>query len=325
MLLNLKLQFAHEVYVLSPSETSADGHSTKVHLLDALRTSNNLKIFLIFTIVIALVLALALFLKSRPLLKNLGRFINKATIFVPDFIRVVFGLSLIFSASHQVVFGPELPAQAFSLHQIIVPFLYISGISLILGLGTRLFGILTALFWLFALFDKGWYLITYVHYFGESIALILLSRQKFSLDRFMWKTKKTVSASYQRWAMPTARILFGFSILYAAINVKFVTAALSLDVVNHYELTRYFHFDPLFIVLGAGLVESLVAVLYLLGLLQRLNSIVLVTFLTLSIWFFKESVWPHYLLLGLAIGIFMHKPDILAADRYLFRKSTDSK
>ncbi len=317
MLLNLHLLFAHEVYVLSPNQTLADEHQQKVNIWQALHSAHNLNFFLLFTAGILFVIAFGLFLKLLPVFKKIGSFIDKATAFAPDFIRVVFGLSLIFSASHRAVFGPELPAVGFTLHQFIGPFMYISGVSLILGLRTRLFGFLTAFFWLFSLFDKGWYMLTYINYFGESMALILLSKQKFSLDRLIWKTKKVASATYEKWAMPAARILFGFSILYAAVNVKFVTTALSLDVVNHYGLTRYFHFDPLFIVLGAGLIESLIAVLYLLGLLQRLNSVIFVAFLTLSIWFFKEDVWPHYLLLGLAIGIFVHKPDILALDRYI--------
>ena len=316
----LKLWLAHEVYVLSPGEISADEHSNKINIWSVLHASHNLRVFIVYSLLILLVIVAALFLKSRAPIKKFGKLVDKCTVFAPDFIRVVFGLSLIFSASHRAVFGPELPATDFTLHRFIGPFMFISGVALILGLRTRLFGLLTALFWLFTLFDKGWYLLTYINYFGESVALILLSRQKFSLDRLIGKSKKPSSASYEKWAMPAARLLFGFSILYAAINVKFVTTALSIDVVNRYGLTRYLHFDPLFIVLGAGLIESLIAVLYLLGFLQRLNSLVFVAFLTLSIWFFKEDVWPHYLLLGLAIGIFMHKPDILALDKYLFRK-----
>lgn len=316
----LKTWFAHEVYVLTPDKILTGEHSQKVRVLDALSGSNNLKTFVACGFAISLFLLLVIFLKTRKVFKKIGQFIDRATIFAPDLIRVVFGLSLIFSASHRAVFGPELPIAVFPLHEFLEPFLYISGAALVLGLATRLFGILTSLFWLLALFDKGWYMLTYVNYFGESIALILLSRQQFSLDRLIRKTKKQTRVTYQKWAMPAVRLLFGFSILYAAINVKFMATSLSLDVVNRYGLTNYFHFDPLFIVLGAGLIESLVAVLYLFGFLRRLNSVVFVVFLTLSIWFFKESAWPHYMLLGLAVGIFLHKPDALALDRYFPRK-----
>ncbi len=95
--------------------------------------------------------------------------------------------------------------------------------------------------------------------------------------------------------------------------------ALSLDVVNRYHLTHYFPFDPLFVVLGAALIEVTVALLYMAGLLQRFTTVIFLVFMSLSLIFFKESVWPHYLLIALGIGIFLHQPDKWALDRYLFR------
>ena len=35
--------------------------------------------------------------------------------------------------------------------------------------------------------------------------------------------------------------------------------------------------------------------------------------------FFKEDVWPHYLLIALAVGIFLHKPDQLTMDKKLIK------
>lgn len=275
---------------------------------------------MIYAIIIASSIAVAIYLKSRPVFKRIGRFLDKATLFAPDIIRVSLGLSLIFAAYFHSVFGPELPASSFFAHQLVEPFLYMSGVLVTIGLGTRIVGFFIAAFWLGALIDRGWYMLTYLNYFGEALALILIRRQTFSLDALLFKPV-TLTARYEKWAMPLARILFGLSLFYAAINVKFVSAALSLDVVNRYELTRYFHFDPLFVVLGAGLVECLMALLFILGLLQRLNSLIFIAFITLSISFFKEAVWPHYLLLGLAVGIFLHKPDHLALDGILFGKN----
>ncbi len=316
----LKFWFAHEVYVLSSQQISADQHGAKVHPWDALANSHGLRTFTAYGTTIIVSLILAFYLKSRPLFKGLGQAIDKATYFAPDVIRVSLGLSLVFAAHFHAVFGPELPASSFFAHLMITPFLYISGIALVLGLGSRLFGLLVALFWLLTFVDRGWYMLTYLNYLGEALALVLIPRQNISLDAVIFRSKKK-AAAYEKWAMPLARTAFGLALLYAAVNVKFVTAAMSLDVVNRYDLTRYFHFDPLFVVLGAGLVECLMAALYILGLLQRINSIVFMTFIAFSLLFFKEAVWPHYLLLGLAAGIFLHRPDHLALDGRLFNKS----
>jgi len=315
------LRFAHEVYVLDRHEIAGATRETSIHILDTLKLPGNLGLFLIYAGSIGLMLMLVLFLKSLSNFQKAGKFIDKSTRFVPDFIRIVFGASLIFSATYNSMFGPELPLSIFPAPNFLKGLMFILGGALILGIATRALGALAAGLWLFTLVDQGWYMLTYINYFGEALALVLLPRQVFSLDRVWSKwhqTKPSTFLASEDWAMPVARLLLGFSVLYAAVNVKFVTSALSLDVVNSYDLTRYFHFDPLFIVLGAGFVEALIAVLYLLGLAQRFNSIIFIAFMTISIVFFKETVWPHYLLIGLAIGIFLHRPDKLALDRYLF-------
>jgi hypothetical protein len=65
--------------------------------------------------------------------------------------------------------------------------------------------------------------------------------------------------------------------------------------------------------------------LYMAGLLQRFTTVIFLLFMSLSLMFFKESVWPHYLLIALGIGIFLHKPDMWAADGHLFNPEHKSK
>lgn len=316
-------RFAHEVYVLTPKQINQDQSQKSTNVLQALANSHNLRLFIFWSLFTLAILGLVLFLKSTKPFQKLGRFIDKATPIAPDIIRIAFGVSLIISAANNAVFGPELPLESFGLSGLLKIALVVAGIGLTLGLLTRYFAWLAILIFIYVFVSQGWYSLTYVNYLGEAIAVILLPRQNISLDALITKLrhKKIPKFRYERYSMPVARILFGFSILYAAINVKFVTSSLSLDVVNRYHLTNYFPFDPLFIVLGAGLIECLIAILFMLGLLQRFNTIFFLTFLTLSIMFFKESVWPHYLLIALAVGIFLHKPDMWALDRYLFKKS----
>lgn len=312
-MLSLPRYFAHEVYVLSPGEISHDEHEHSANVWQALSSSHDRNIFIGYCTAAVILICLLTYLKHRPLFRRIGKLIDKGTVFAPDFIRIVFGLSLIFAARHHSIFGPELPIASFSLHALIAPFMFILGVLCVLGIATRWLGIIACLFWLFTLADKGWYMLTYANYLGEALALVFLPRQNFSLDKHFFKPKASL-LKYEKWSMPAARILFGFSLLYTAINVKFVTSDLSLDVVHRYDLTRYFHYDPMLIVLGAGMVEIMIAALYMLGFLQRLNSLLFIGFLVLSISFFKETVWPHYLLLALATGIFVHKPDDLSLD-----------
>lgn len=313
--------FGHEVYVLDSKAITADQHDHTVNMWSALSSGHNKVTFLTFALLIGVIFGIALFMKSREFFKKLGRQIDKATIFAPDIIRIAFGASLLFSASHSALYGPELPLHSIAGGKIIQGLLWVSGTALILGIWSRVWSALMAAVWVYVFAIKGNYLLTYCNYLGEAIAVFLLPLQRMSIDYMITgrqKAKKIMA--YADYSMPIARILFGVSLLYTAVSVKFMDTALSLDVVNQYDLTKYFPFDPLFVVLGAGLIEVTISLLYIFGVLQRFTTIIFLIFMSLSLFFFKESVWPHYLLIGLGIGIFLHKPDKWSADRYLYTK-----
>ena len=315
-------RFAHEVYVLTPEQINHDLGLHSPNVWRSLNNSHNLRLFILFSLLMLGILGIALFLKATKPAQRLGRFLNRATIIAPDLIRVAFGVSLLISASNNTVFGPELPISNFPLPYLLRASLIVIGAALIIGMFTRLFAWLAVVMFFYVLAANGWYMFTYLNYLGEALAIALLPTQMLSLDAFIAKLRhiKPIKPRYESYSMPVARVLFGFSIIYAAVNVKFVTSALSINVVNQYHLTNYFPVDPLLLVLAAGLIECLIGFMYMLGLLQRFNTVFFLIFLALSLAFFKEDVWPHYLLIALAIGIFLHKPDNWALDGRLFSK-----
>lgn len=309
-------RLAHEVYVLSPQDIIKGEHDHSVNPWSALLEGHNFLLALAFAIGICGSLLFALYLKRKPLFQKIGAFLDKATIIAPDIIRIAFGASLLMSAYHGALFGPEQPLSGFVGAEILKWILIITGVSVVAGFRVRFFGLVSILIWQYGLITEGMHMFTYINYLAEAIAIILLPVQFLTLDKFIYKLrgKKPPVESFGKYSLTITRFGFALALLYTAIDVKFLNAALPLEVVNQYELTRFFPFTPLFIVLGAGLVEILIAVLYGAGLLRRMTTLIFLVFVTLSIIFFKESVWPHYLLLALGVGIFLHEPDPLALD-----------
>ncbi len=313
-------RFAHEVYVLSPTQVTAD-RQTHLDFFSPLHSSHNLKIFLLYSLITLAAMAVLIWLKTMRPVQKLGAFIDRAGLWAPDLIRVVFGLSLIFSGLHNALFGPELPLDSFPHGAVLRIILFVLGAGITLGIFTRILSLLSIVVWAYAFTSRGWYMLTYTNYLGEALALILVAYQSFSLDRLVHKLRKSKARfTSPELALPATRILFGFALLYAAFNIKVFNPDVSLDVVNRYHLTNYFHFDPMMIVFGAALVEILIALLFMFGLLQRVNSLVFIAFIGSSLAYFKEAVWPHYLLFALAIGIFLDRPDKYALDRYVAKK-----
>jgi len=318
-------RFAHEVYVLEPHKIKTGLNDHSVHVFDALNSAKNVRLFFIFTGLIALLVLVALWLSYKPFFKKIGKKLDRSSSWALAVIRMAFGASLVLSALNNALYGPELPLADFYTPLLLKSLMLVAGVSLIIGLKTRFFAGLSIALWFFAILVKGPYILTYINYLGEAIALVMLPRTIFSIDEKIgsYASKKF---TFEQYSLPTARILFALSLLYTAITIKFTTTILTLDVVRDFDLTRFFPFDPIFVVLGAALIEVLVGLLFLFGIMQRFTSALFLIVMTLSVWFFGEAVWPHLLIIALGVGLFMHKPDKLTVDSlYLSKKKSISQ
>jgi hypothetical protein len=114
--------------------------------------------------------------------------------------------------------------------------------------------------------------------------------------------------------------LFGISALYASWYAKLFHSNLALNTVTDYHLTKYFHFSALFIVLGALIVESLIGFFFILGIEIRFTALFFLVFLTLSLFFFGEVVWPHLILIGVNIAFILHGYDKYSIEGRFFEK-----
>lgn len=307
-------QFAHEVYVLPDSKIEAGLADKTVNMFSALTTPQNMVLFWVFAALIAAIIVVAMYLRFKPTFKRIGASLDKTSSWALVLIRLAFGISLLFSVAYSALYGPELPLADFPYPTVLTAVLTITGIALTIGFKIRFFAIIAVLIWLFAFAVNGPYLFTYINYLGEALALILLPVRTFSIDGLLARGKKLPTYRYESYSLPVARILFAISLLYTAITIKFLSTALTLDVAVDFELARYLPFDPLFIVLGASMIEILVGLLFLFGLMQRFTAVIFLFVMVLSVLFFKEAVWPHLLIIVLGLGVLLHKPDRLTLD-----------
>ncbi len=221
--------------------------------------------------------------------------------------RVTLGVCLIACAWYGALFGPELPLSVFGdWATAISAVLYISGALIVFGVLSIPAGFAALGIFALAMVQWGWYpLITYANYLGEILFLLLIA---YNARRF------------KQYAFLILRVCFGASLIGASVYAKFIHAQLALDVVAQYHLTQYFHFDPLFIVLGAGIIEFLAGIFIIIGFEIRHTVLFLLFWLTLSLLFFQESVWPHLVLVGVLVALFMYGYDRWTVGGRLFNR-----
>jgi uncharacterized membrane protein YphA (DoxX/SURF4 family) len=304
------LASAHEVYVLGRSVIEHDTTSASPNPFLAAQAEPAKFalwgfIFLVQFIVVVLIARWPwLQVRLNPLLDRLKPY-------APLVGRLTLGGSLLASAYYGALFGPELPLVDFAgpyagWVQIL---LYILSGLILLGLLTPVAGIIAAGLYMWVFVHFGTYLLTYFNYFGEMLLVIILGGHVLAIDTLVRGRAKTMMPWLEKYAFLILRICFGVAVIFASFYAKYLHSDLALDTVNDFHLTQFFPFAPLFLVLGAFLTETLMGLCFLFGFAIRFTALAFIGFLVLSILYFGEAVWPHLILFGVNVALFMHGYD----------------
>ncbi len=317
------LASAHEVYILPPEVISEALSTTSPNPVLAYSGNEGLFYFWGF---IAVVVTLTVFFASTfrrvegwtgPLFALLKRYAHPV-------VRLTAGTTLIVFGITGSLYGQELPLRdLFAFSPAVVQFGMIAlGISIIVGLQTRIMALLALLIYAYAASVGGFYLLTYVQHAAAYVFLILVGGGPWTIDhRFHlgWKFRKRLER-FAPYAYPVLRVGLGASIMFAAFYAKFLHSNLALNVITYYRLDAFFPFDPLFIVLGAFIIEFLAGLMLVLGIEIRWTTLFLVFWLTLAHLYFPEAPWVHLSLYGFGIAIFFHGYDRYAIEGRLFKR-----
>lgn len=322
---------AHEVYVLDHSEIagalSTPGFDPLAVIMD------NLDQFAFWAVLVSIVIIAVFFFSiSRPIERALDPILIRIKPFGFAITRVAFGLSMIAGAYNHSIFGPEI-----KLDPIFGPYtnmmtiaLAIIGALITLGTYTRMAAVVALVFFTAAFFVDRTYMLTYANYLAEIIILLFLGSHRGSIEDLR-RLRHGIVPRFHRWyahmertftpyAFLVLRVGTGISLIYASIYAKIIHNNLAVETVIKYNLTNYFHFSPDFLVLGASLLEILLGILILLGIEIRFASFFFATFLTLSLLYFGEAVWPHLILFGIAIALFTHGYDRYSLEGRFFAR-----
>jgi uncharacterized membrane protein YphA (DoxX/SURF4 family) len=318
---------AHEVYVLPPDVVARDLLLPGLPVMDILHDHTASFFFWMFITVWAVLTVLSISL-SKPVERYLLPVLQPLKKYAPLSARLTLGIAIFASGYMGALFGPELPLTAFislGFVPVLKLILMALGILVALGLFTRIAAVLLMIVFAGSLPHYGTYMLTYANYLGEMFVTLIVGNSSLALDRFFHHRYPHVFHSMLLWCEARAfiilRMTFGISLIFASVYAKFLHAQLALDTVTRYGLDHVFPFQAPFIVLGAFAIEVLLGLFFLFGIEIRFASLFLLFWLSLSLLYFGEAVWPHIILAGVAIAIFMHGYDRYTIElRYLRRK-----
>lgn len=310
---------AHEAYVLTGNEFNLGLSQNTQNPLSGLFQPAYLKTTLIITLSVITLYFLVMFWATTKPAAFLDKFIKKGKVLGPLIIRAAISASFFYAAYANSILGPELSLDIIPGGPIIRFLLFLMAIMIAFGFLTEFAAAAGLLIFAYITLTFKSYMITYANYFGELIVLFLFGSRFLSIDKYLFG-KKTLIASLEKFReleIPIVRILYGIALMYAGWEIKFLHQSLSIDVYHQYHLSNFFHAPATFIASGAGLSEILIGLFIFLGLEQRLTTLISLFFITLSILYFRELLWPHFMLYGISFSIIINSSDRFTLDHIL--------
>ncbi len=329
---------AHEVYVLTSNDIAVDTAAPAFDM--AAVAQNDLYQFFFWVFVGALIFFAVFFTSiSQRLERRLNPLLLRLKSYAAPVARITVGLSFIAAAYYQATYGPELPlAAGFGAWAPFMTALLIAmGLSITLGIFTRIAAAVALGLFVLSVWKHGLYMLTYTNYLGELLILLILgAHHRVGPDMLFGTARSGVSgirrffrglaSRFAPYSFMLLRITFGISLLYASLYAKILHNNLALQVASlplaghTYPLAYYLGFEPHFLVLGAAIIEIVLAAFFILGIEIRFTSIFLLFWLSLSLWYFGETVWPHIILIGIPIALICAGYDRYSLEGRFFKK-----
>ncbi len=290
---------AHVGYVIGEEARQAKEGLDLSFLSGVFANPNN--IYLMLSVGILTILAIFYISKTVWFKHWSGRIIDRLDSygdFLPWMVRLSLGIALIGAGTEGVLISPI--AHAFAP----IPFIEIVlGFCFLLGFLLVPVTIATILLFFVAL-ATNFYIIGNLDFLALAVAYLALHSERPGFDD-IFNIKLLYSFRLPRNLTPLIlRIGIGCAMLFLAFYEKILNPHMSELVVSQYQLTNFIPVSPAMWVLSVGIIEILVGLLLLLGWYTRLVSVIAFAILSLSFFYFKESVSSHVTLFGLLSILF---------------------
>jgi len=312
---------AHEAYVVDHDyfwQEVSKPYST--HALGALKDPHNVLITVLTVIGILTLIAVNFLFRLTRLGRAAHAWPERFARFGPMFIRVAIAGALFFSVASNSFLGPELVLDDFTTPGLMKWGLLLVSVMIAVGFLTELAALMGLAIFAVAYRAFGPYILTYADYAGELLALFLFGMRRWSIDARLLGKLGSLRARFERYESTLVRMFYGFSLIYAGITIKLLHPDLTTHVATKWNLAQFswlFPSDPLLITLGAGLAEMTIGLFIIIGFEMKLAVLVSLFYMTLSLIYFRELVWPHFLLYGISLNLLV-QPETFTLDHLFF-------
>jgi len=196
---------------------------------------------------------------------------------------MVSGTFLLIAGTHEYLFSPNLNLESGISYSFLVLEIII-GIAFILGIGTRTSALMLALMWLLLFPTVGavsalediWVLST-------ALFILIMGNDYFSLIGFTILGK--VFRRFRPYALSILRLGTGVTLMVLGFSEKILAPELGLNFLKQYDwnFMSQFGFSDYLFTISAGAVEFTLGLVFVLGIVTRLNALVTAIIFTIPL------------------------------------------
>lgn len=237
----------------------------------------------VWALLAAVIVATGIYLEKRGLLQLAFLHPRRDHAFprAASTFSMIAGAFFLIAGTHGYLFSPNLTIESGIPYTLVVLQILI-GIAFLAGVYARVAALGLVLLWLasfsavgvVAMLENVWVLST-------ALFILIVGSDYFSL--VPWRPLAHLTRRYHDYALPLLRIGTGVTLLVLGFSEKILHPEFGINFLaqhhwNFMQLLGFEWFSDYLFTLSAGAVESLIGLIFILGLVTRLNALVLATF-----------------------------------------------
>lgn len=302
---------AHVAYVVEDTERkNAMGYDFSF----LLAPFQNLQYVLLMIATVVAVGLINLFIHFNPITERITSHARKVLgsyhELIPWIMRLALGITLIGAGTSNMLLSPIITNPEFSFIQILV------GFSFLLGFLIAPASILTIALYLVALSTDS-YIIGNIDVLALALGILVFHSGRPGIDDILGISLLSRIKIPRKYFTLILRLGIGGAMIFLGLYEKILNPHMSAIVVENFHLTSLVPVSQNLWVLGAGLTEFFIGFFIILGIFTRTVSVVAFAVLSLSFFFFKESVFSHVTLFATFSILVIEGGGYLSVDRYI--------
>ena len=198
---------------------------------------------------------------------------------------MVIGSFLLIAGTHEYLFSPNL-SHTSGIPSYLINIQILVGIAFLVGVLTRLSAFLLMAVWLLAVYSAGWLaMLENIWVLSTAAFIMIMGNDYFSLisTSFLRKRMK----KYKTSALSILRIGTGANLVILGLSEKILAPEYGLYFLSqhHWNFMQAsgFNYSDYLFTLSAGSVEILIGLIFILGVVTRLNAIIAIVVFTIPL------------------------------------------